>query len=132
MCPDRVTIGALELRVRQDQPLHEVVAGGELLERRDREAGDARVDLHRRAGRECLDIDAEERLARLLGTGLQPRFLPVGASHEQVGATGDLAGVCAGRIGELERLGARQLWNGDARKEKSDANERRPRGLGVS
>ena len=61
--PDRVAVAARELRVGKEQPLHEVVAGGELLERRDGEAGHGRVDGDRLARRERIDVDAEERLA---------------------------------------------------------------------
>ena len=77
--------------------------------------------------RERLDIHAEERLAVRRRARLQTRFLPVGATDERERTPGDRAGVCAGRIGEVERLSERKLRQGDARQNHGCARRGRER-----
>src|SRR5512146_3331668 len=94
----------MELGVRKDQALNVVVTGGELGERRDREAERGAVDRDRLAGGEGGDVGAEEWLAVAVGAGLEAGFFAGGTGQEDEGAAGDRSRVSGRRERKPERL----------------------------
>ena len=98
--PHHVTVGALELGVDVDEPLHEVVARRQVAQARHRRAEIGHVDDGALARRQLLDVTAEERRAG--ASDLQPRLAVVGAGHHHVDAAGDRARVDAGGERDLD------------------------------
>ena len=125
--PDDVAIGAFELRVDVHEALHEVFAGRQVAKARDRRAKIRHIDDGGLAGRQSLDVTAEERRAG--ASDLQPRLAVVDAGHHHVDAAGDRAGVDAGRERDLDAhaaAGRRRLRGhagyGGHRRHAHDAN----------
>ena len=119
--PQRMPVGAVELRVHVEQPLHVVVARGDLLEARHRIAEGGAVDHPGRARHELGDVDAEERGAIALVADLEARLDVVVPRHEHVHASGH------GRAAERHRhrdLDPRALGGDLRRKGERDGGDR--------
>jgi hypothetical protein len=82
--PDDLAVGAAELRVDVDEPLHPVVAGGQVGEVPDGGAEVGAVDGGRRAGEEAHDVAPEHRRAH--AADLEARLDAVAAREDHVHA----------------------------------------------
>ena len=87
-----MSVGAFEWRVGQDHALHEVLAGGQLLQRRHGETESRGIDGGDITGAHGRDVDPEKRFAVAVGARLLSRLTAIGARKEYEGATGDRAG----------------------------------------
>src|SRR5207248_6221308 len=78
VCPDDMSIGAVELGVDVEHGLRVVVAGGKVIEAFQRISGNRGINDHRRSGGESVDVASENRQSAIewvnleswLGTGV--------------------------------------------------------------